>query len=221
MFNFPHSTIFDRKIPKVKFYEHLQANNKLEKMFIKEIEKIVWKYKLSPETVNITTGKNVREIEFLEVNLKQEKVSHKLIEQIDREIPYHIVFIIKYQNKYQLWISYKEQHKNNEDKFKVDTYFKTDWLNANDVDLKIEGLNLDQVYESFIQQIGKDNIIVDESEDLKKAVEQSKEKEKLKRQILSLEKKIGKQKQFKRQVSMMKELRQLKKRLNNIQFRKG
>src|SRR5699024_12072734 len=118
MFDFPKSTLFDRRIPKYKFYEHLQVNNKLEQMFIKEIDKIVWKYKLSPETLNIASGKHVNEIEILEVWLKQEKISHNIIEQIDREIPYHIVFIINYEYKYQLWISYKEQNKIKEGKFK-------------------------------------------------------------------------------------------------------
>src|SRR5690625_1348158 len=155
MFDFPKSTLFDRRIPKTKFYEHLQVNNKLEQMFIKEIDKIVWKYKLSPDTLNIDSGNYINEIELLEVRLKQEKVSHNIIEQIDREIPYHIVFIINYANKYQLWVSYKERHKNREGKFKVDTYFKTDWIKQENLKLKIEGLNLDQVYESFIQQIDR------------------------------------------------------------------
>lgn len=217
MFDFPKSTLFDRRIPKTKFYEHLQVNNKLEQMFIKEIDKIIWKYKLSPDTLNIDSGNYISEIELLEVRLRQEKVSHNIIEQIDREIPYHIVFIINYANKYQLWVSYKEQHKNREGKFKVDTYFKTDWIKQENLELKIEGLNLDQVYESFIQQIGQDQIIVDKDEGLKRAVEQSKERDKLKRKIHLMEKKIAKEKQFKKQVSMVSELRQLKAQLDGEQ----
>ncbi|MFB9974351.1 DUF4391 domain-containing protein [Allobacillus sp. SKP2-8] len=215
MFNFPESTLFDRRIPKKKFYEHLQVNTKLEQLFVKEIDKIVWKYKLSLDTVNINAGKNVNEIEILEVHLKQDKVSQKIIEQIDREIPYHIVFLIEHGFMCQLWVSYKERHKNDEGRFKVNTYFKTDWMKKEELSLKIEGLNLDQVYESFIKQIGKGQIEINEEVTLEEAINNSKEKEKLKRQIQSLEKKIAKEKQFKKQVSMMSELRQLKERFDN------
>ena len=49
----------------------------------------------------------------------------------------------------QLWIAYKEAARNREAKFKVDRYYKSDWKPIDELNLTLEGLNLDQVYEIF------------------------------------------------------------------------
>jgi hypothetical protein len=43
--------------------------------------------------------------------------------------------------------SYKEESKSREGKFKVDSYYISEWINCDRLSLKIEGLNLDKVYE--------------------------------------------------------------------------
>ena len=43
MFNLPKTTVVDKIIPKVKFYEKTKANSKLKQLFIDDIEQIIWK----------------------------------------------------------------------------------------------------------------------------------------------------------------------------------
>lgn len=213
MFNLPESTYYNKRIPKQKFYEKLKVKTKLEKQITTEIESIYWKNKLSPDTLNISVGIWVHEIEVFEITLRQQGISTSIIETIDREIPYHIIFVLRYQDLAQLWISYKESSKNREGKFKVDSYYSTPWSAYDEMFFSIEGLNLDKVYENFILQIAGDKLKIFEESDLKAAVSKAKDTEKIEKQIQQLESKIAREKQFNRQVEMMGELRTLKSRL--------
>ena len=214
MINLPESTCYNKRIPKQKFYDNIKINTRLQQQITAEIESIYWKHKLSPETLNISAGKYVHEIEIIEIAVRQQGISTSIIEAIDREIPYHILFILRYQELAQLWISYKESSKNREGKFKVDSYYCTAWAKPNQLKITIEGLTLDKVYENLIQQIAGDKLCVTEESDLKNAINEAKETEKLQRQIKQLENKIDKEKQFNRKVKLMGELRKLKSRLN-------
>jgi hypothetical protein len=82
--------------------------------------------KLSPETMTLSAGAFVSEIEIIGFRLIQLSISRTIIEMIDREIPYHIVFILRYENYGQIWINYKEESKNRKDKYTVDSSYKTE-----------------------------------------------------------------------------------------------
>ena len=216
MISFPKSTEFNKKIPKQKFYNKLQVSSKLEKQFVKEIDSIIWKNKLSAETLNVNVGNSVKEIEIIEINLKEKDIGQNIIEFIDREIPYHIVFILRYEQLGQIFISYKEDSKSRQAKFIVDSYFKTEWVDYNDLSLKIDGLTLDKIYENFIIQVAEDKLPIENSTDLKEAVNISKERDKLLAYKASLQNKIKNEKQFNIQVNLAAELRKVKNQLKEF-----
>lgn len=214
MLDFPKSTVFNKRIPKQKFYVNLDVASSLERQFVQEIDTIYWRNKLSPDTLNVSTGEYVTEIEVIEVLLKQQEISKNVIEVIDREIPYHLVFILRYKEMGQIWISYKEGSKSREGKFKVDRYYKTDWQPYEDLSLKIDGLNLDKVYENFMLQTAGGKLQLENGSDIKEAVNKSKEIEKLEAKIKSLETKIRNEKQYNQQVRLIGELRKVKSQLD-------
>jgi len=210
MLDFPKSTVFNKRIPKQKFYEELSASSSLEQQFVQEINTIYWKNKLSPETLNISAGTNVKEIEVFEITLKEQSISKNIIEVIDREIPYHLVFMLRYNDLWQIWISFKEDSKSREGKFKVDSYYKTDWSKYDELSLVIEGLTLDKVYENFILQVADGKLQIEEGSDIKEAVSKAKDHEKNEAYIAKLEAKIKNEKQYNRQVKLMGVLRKAK-----------
>lgn len=215
MLGLPSSTIFDRRISKRKFYTHLPVSGKALKLFTDQIDTIHWTNKLAPDTINVDAGPKVSEIQILQIRLKTDNLDEHVVSLIDREIPYHLVFVVCYQDYGQLWIAYKEEAKNRDDKFKVDRYYKTEWFPLEELSLKIEGINLDQIYESFLKQIAGDNLLKhgDESEDLRLTIERSNQADKLRKAIAKLESKIAKEKQYNRQVKFMGDLRKLKQEL--------
>src|SRR5690554_5387040 len=137
MLTFPDGTVLNRRLPKQKFYEKLNISSKLEQQFVKEIDTIYWRYKLAQETLNVSKGKDVTEIEVLEIKLKEQCISRDIIELIDRGLPYHIVFILRYQDLGQIWISYKTSSRSRKDRFKIDTYYTTEWMLYEDLILEI------------------------------------------------------------------------------------
>ena len=205
--------MFNKKIPKQKFYEKLDISNRIQQMFVTEIETVYWTHKLSPETLNVNPGENVAEIQVFEITLKERRVSDNLIATIDREIPYHLVFVLRYRDQAQLVIGYKEESKSREDKFKVNSYYHTDWTDYGKLTLEIEGLDLDRIYENFIFQIAGDALNIEEAEDIRDAVMIAKEIDSLETYIAKLEKKIQKEKQFKLKVKINQELRRAKEKL--------
>ena len=215
MLNFPKTTEFNKKIPKQKFYGKLKVSNALEQQFVKEIETIIWKNKLSVETLNISAGTIVKEIEIIEINLKEQNISKNIIEIIDREIPYHIVFILRSKGLAKIYISFKEESKNRKNKFKVNSYFKTEWLDYEELSLEIIGLTLDKIYENFIIQVADDRLQVENGKDIKEAVLEAKEKERLESLVVSLENKIKNEKQYNFQVKLVGKLKKVKEQLGS------
>ncbi len=216
MLNFPESTAFGKRIPKNSFYKHLSIDRKLETLFIQEIESITWAYKLAPDTINITTGKFVKEIQVIEIKLKMQDISKRLLEFIDREIPYHILFILKYDLVTQFRISYKEESKAIANRFKVDTMYHTDWVSEDQINISIDGLTFDAVYENFIEQISAGDVNLQEADSLKDAVETSKEKKKTEIQIERIKNKINTEKQFNRQLEYKHKLKELQHQLKTL-----
>lgn len=216
MLDFPKSTLYNKRIPKQKFYEKLSVSNNLEQQFVKEIDTICWKNKLSAETLNVSVNVNVTEIEVFEIALKGQSISKNIIELIDREIPYHIVFILKYKDLGQIWISFKEDSKSREGKFKVASYYKTDWSKYDELSLKIEGLNLDKIYENFMLQVADGKLQLENGSDIKEAVTKAKEIDRIKADIKTIEIKITKEKQFNLQIKLNKELKVIKEKLSTL-----
>jgi hypothetical protein len=207
MLNFPAGTVFNKKIPKQKFYDKLDVSNRIQQMFVQEIESVYWTHKLSPETLNVSPGTNVTEIQVFEITLKEQRVSDNLIATIDREIPYHLVFLLRYTEQAQLVIGYKEESKSREDKFKVNSYYHTDWTDYDKLTLNIEGLDLDRIYENLISQIAGDRLNLEKAEDIRDAVMIAKEIDSLETYITKLEKRIRNEKQFNLQVKLKQQLR--------------
>ena len=128
MLGLPKSTEFNRRIPKQKFYENLTVTPALKRSFIDQIKVIFWANKIATTTVNVAAGKDVTEIEVFEVRLNTSVLDEAVLKQIDREIPYHILFVLEYENKYQAWIGYKEAAGSGTAAFKVNKYYHTDWM---------------------------------------------------------------------------------------------
>ena len=123
--------------------------------------------------------------------------------------------MLKYKELGQVWISFKEDSKSREGKFKVDSYYKTDWLKYDELSLKIEGLNLDKIYENFMLQVADGKLQLDNGSDIKEAVLKVKEQDKFETYIKNMETKINTEKQYNRQVKLIGELRKAKSQFEN------
>ena len=216
MIDLPNSTEFNRRIPKQKFYENLSVTPAMKRVFVEQIRVIYWRNKIAPSTMNLAPGETVTEIEVFEVKLSEPKLDESVLRQIDKEIPYHIVFLLEYEDQVQAWTAYKESAESGGNAFKVGTYYHTDWLPEAELPLKVDGLNMDAVYENFVRQIGGDVLQRDGNETLKESVERDERRKQLEKQIAALQAKVRKEKQLNKQVQLNTKLKKLKKELETI-----
>ena len=75
---------------------------------------------------------------------------------------------------------------------------------------------MDAVYENYVRQIAGDVLHTGVAESLKESVERSKQIQLLQKQIVTLQKKIRKEKQLNRQIELNAELKCLRKELSEL-----
>ena len=216
MFGFPGSTEFNKRIPKQKFYENIEVSSSLRRVFVEQIKIVYWRNKLAVSTLNIASGESVTEIEVFEVRLTEPILEETVLRQIDKEIPYHILFILTCDGKAQAWIGYKEAAASGNNAFKINRYYHTEWMPENELRFSIDGLNMDADYENLVRQIAGEILQTNPNERLKDSVERDEERRRLEKQIAALEGKIRKEKQLNRRMEMNAELKRLKRGLGRL-----
>lgn len=209
---FPIATELNRRIPKQKFYENLSLTPQVKRGFVEGIKLIYWRNKLAEDTVHIPKGERVTEIEVFEIKLSGHALDEAVLLQIDKEIPYHILFLLSFEGRVQAWIGYKEASAG-VNSFKVSRYYHTDWQDEAALSLRLEGLTLDAVYENLVRQIAGTSLecgIGNEELSLGETIALNEKREKLQKEIARLEKLARAEKQPKKKFEIVQELNKLK-----------
>lgn len=214
MLDFPQTTAFNKRIPKQKFYENLDVSPALRRVFVEQIRFIYWRNKLADSTLNIAPGQAVTEIEVLEIKLTQPQLDEAVLRQIDREIPYHILFVLSCGNRVQAWTGYKAADGSGKKAFKVTRYYHTEWMLEEELILNIEGLTLDAVWDNFIIQVG--GVELEQGNSLAEQIALDDRKAKLASDIKKLEKQARNEKQPGKKFQLAQQAKAFKKQLAEL-----
>jgi len=215
MFQLPSSTLVNRKIPKNKFYEKLQANHHLKELFTEQVELIIWKHKLSKDTIRLDPKEDIEEIQIFEVHLKEKSYSLELLRSIDKAIPYPILHVLMVEGHAKLTIAYKERNQTDDNRTVVRSYHETDWQSVESIELNIlQGLDLKAVYENIIRQLlpikAKPEI------ELSVVLERQAQIDKLTQECERLESRMRTEKQFNKKVELNMELQRKRKEMKQL-----
>ena len=212
MLGLPKSTEYGRRIPKQKFYENIAVTPALKRAFAEQAEAIYWRSKIAPSTVNLAEGAEVAEIEIFEIKLRAAELDENVLLQIDRAVPYHIIFILEHEGRYRAAVGYKEVAATGASPFKVSQYYYTGWTDGvESLPLCLEGLTMDAAYENFVRQTAGEALAANGGETLKESVERSRRAEQLQKKIAALEARIRREQQPRKKFELAKELRRLQK----------
>ena len=108
MLSFPTSTVFERRIPKQKFYQNLDVTAEVKRLFIEQIKLITWANKLSAQTMNLAPGQTVQEIEVFRIRMAGDVLDSRVLNLMDKQIPYHLLFVLERSDgKCQLSVTYQ------------------------------------------------------------------------------------------------------------------
>ena len=211
MLGLPTTTEYNKRIPKQKFYENLSVTPALKRIFVEQIQNVIWANKIAPATISVSEGKEVTEIEVFKICLNAGTLDESALKQMDKQIPYHILFVLEYNEKYQVWIGYKEVS-GGDNAFKVNKYYHTDWLAEQDLQIKIDGLDMDSIYANLVRQIGG---IEKGNETLYEQIADREYREKLEKEIAKLEKLARAEKQPKKKFELVSRIKELNKEISN------
>lgn len=210
MLSFPHSTDFGRRIPKQKFYQNLDVSAETKRLFVEQIKLITWANKLSAQTMNLAPGQTVQEIEVFRIRMAGDALDNRVLNLMDRQIPYHLLFILERPDgKSRLSVTYKETSRGGGNAFQLRQNYCTDWKLPEDLMLNLAALDMDALYENIVRQIAGDALAAPKAETLQQAVEQAQEREKLQKQIDQLKSRMRKEKQLARQMELRREIQRL------------
>lgn len=214
MIGLPKTTEFNKRIPKQKFYENITISPAIKRVFVEQVKTIYWKNKIAVSTTNLAEGNKVTELEVFEIHLNNPELDEKLLYQIDKVVPYHILFLLEYQGEYQAWVGFKEKAASGNKVFKVNRYYHTEWMKEEELPLHLEGLSMDAAYENYVRQIAGDKLqIKTNGESLKESVTRDEQRQMLQKKIDILKAQIRKEKRLNKQMQINRELKILKKEL--------
>lgn len=154
LFNFPKQAYFGRVVPKSKFYEHGVVVKKQKDLFVKQVDQIVWMYKLAPETINLPQSDGVPELQIFKLMLKGSELSKDVLRSIDEAVMFPVVFEVESGDKVMLTAAFKRRSASAADQWVISDYYSTGWLSSTSQRLELKySLDLGGVYEQILHTI--------------------------------------------------------------------
>lgn len=151
LFNLPYNTIIQRFIAKSHFDS--VTNTKQKALFTNDVAKIMWCNTLSTETTNLP-HKEIEEIQIYRIELKERKEIKSILEIIDKTIPYHIIFVVSFENEVYLSTSAKHPSPLNDNKSVIDWTYTSPWFRETENTYSLNfKKDIDTVFFDFCQQL--------------------------------------------------------------------
>ena len=201
MYAYPKKAAFGKSLPKKAIYEHGHPTRRVQQLFVDQIARIVWQYKLSPETTNLAAKPNVPEIQVFAITLKDGQLDEAVLRCIDKAINFPIFFELTFEDRFKEVAAFKRPSEVNLSKWVVGEYFETDWgeLSGERVSLPVV-LDLSRLYEQMLRRLMQCPMRPGES--LKDHAERIGEIRVCKKYCQKLESRLVKEKQFNRRVEI-------------------
>lgn len=223
-FDYPKAAEFGRVVPKSRIYEHASASTALRDLFVTQVDQIVWKYKLAPETTNLAATKAVSEIQVFGITLRTGTLDEDVMRAIDRAIPFPLIFEVSWSGKRKAVAAFKRKALSatgeaDATKWVVSAYFATDWAPDDAPRLPLPvALNLGGLYDGLITALMPEVAAEEEraSEDIQTRVARMEAIRTKTRQVDRIKARLAREKQFNKRVAINAELRAARQELERL-----
>ena len=197
MLGLPKSTEITKQLPKNAIYTKFNMNTATKDKFDSEISKIVIVNEISPTTTTLEKGNDVSSLFVLLVSLKKREFTENIIAQLSKLIPQNILFILEFDGKCKLAV------------FRT-KLIHSEWISSDKCTIQLNGLNIDTVWENIIVQVG--GIHIESGNTLDEQIAADEKRNKLQKEIDRLEKQARAEKQPKKKLELVQEIKELEKR---------
>ena len=195
MLGLPKTTEMLKQLPKKAIYAKFAMNTAEKDRFDADVSKIMIVNEISPSTTTLEKGAEISSFFVLHVVLKNKEYDEKNISLLSKLVPQNILYILEHEGKCQLAIFYTKLIRN-------------EWKPIDEQFVKLDGLDLDTVWENIVKQIG--SIDVQKGNSLEEQIFINQHHDKLKKEIARLEKLARKENQPKKKFELVQQIRKLK-----------
>lgn len=198
MLDLPKSTELYKALTKKVLYEKFSMSSAEKERFDADISRITIVHEISPATVNIVEGEDIKTFFVMLVVLKKKDFDERTIITLSKLVHQNMLFVLDFDSEEKLAVYYTK-------------LLQTDWRPKESTSLLLKGLNLDVVWENVIIQVG--GIKIEHNYTLDEQIALHVEQEKVTKEIARLEKLAAKERQPKKKFEIVMEMQKLKKEL--------
>ena len=196
MLGLPKSTELSKQLPKTAIYRKFNMSNAEKEKFDADISRLAIVAEISPQTLSVTAGETVQSVFVVLVSLKKKDFSDNTIIKVTKLINQNMLLVLECDGESKLAIYHTK-------------LIQSEWKPMDELQLSLNGLNLDEIWESIVVQVG--GIDVEEGNSLEQQIVVNEQQEKLKREIERLEKLARKETQPKKKFELVQRIKRLKK----------
>lgn len=199
MLGLPKATEVNKPLTKKAIYAKFQMSNAEKEKIDADISRITIVNEISEARTNIRTGEEVKSFFVLNVILKRKNFSESTIIKLSKLIPQNILMVLSFEDESKLVVNHVK-------------LIQSKWMAKDELNVKLKGMDLDQVWENIIVQIG--DIQINDGNSLEEQIQQNEQIEKIKREITKLEKLARSEKQPKKKFELVKKIKELQSDMN-------
>jgi hypothetical protein len=215
LFEYPPQAFFGKTLPKIKIYEYAHPPASVKKLFVRQIDQIVWQYKLAPETLKLPATPAVSEIQVFRITLKEDAVKPEVLRCIDMAIACPLIFELLFENQCKVKAAFKRPNESDPSKRVVSEYIESDWLPQDTKRSPLPvALDLGMLYEQLLAPMIP--FTARAGERLGQRLERVSLIRAKQREVERCQSRLQKEKQFNRKVEINAELRILKQELEAL-----
>ena len=199
MFQLPPATAINKPLYKKAVFEKFNLKAAERDRFDADISRMALVARVSSATAPaLTKGKEIEGFYVLQVALKRKDYDSKNILMLQKLIPQKMVFAMQYEEQIQFCIFHTKLQ-------------QSAWMPTAEAAIPLQGLMLDDVWNNIVANVGGLDAQAEES--IEEQIIHREQREKLLRQIESLEKQCRSEKQTRKKYELHQQLIKLKEKL--------
>ena len=199
MFQLPPATAINKPLYKKAVFEKFNLKATERDRFDTDISRMALVARVSSATVPaLTKGKEIEGFYVLQVALKRKDYDTKNILMLQKLIPQKMVFVMQYEEQTQFCIFHTRLQ-------------QSEWMPTCEAAIPLQGLTLDDVWNNIVAIIG--GLDAQAEETVEEQILNREQREKLLRQIESLENQCRIEKQTRRKYELYQKIVKLKEQL--------
>jgi hypothetical protein len=202
MYNLPPQCNINKPLYKKAVFEKFNLKAAERDRFDADISRMSLIARISPTTVPaLSEGQEVKGFYVLQVVLKRKDYDSKNIIMLQKLIPQKMVFAMQHEEQTQFCIFHTRLQ-------------QSAWMQTDEAAITLQGLMLDDVWNNIVATIGGLDAQAEES--IEEQIIHREQREKLLRQIESLEKQCRNEKQTRKKYELHQKLQELKLKIKQV-----